>query len=92
MFPEVSLFTKLLQANALDGWDHQEHIQKITVLGGYGEVPLKTMLRANMAMSGTETGCVPVAFSQSICAEGRYGGRDNKSHLPANTLKMVLPI
>lgn len=62
------------------------------VLGGYEEVPLKTTLRANTAMRGTETGCVLVAFSQSICTEGQNEGSDNKSHLPGNTLKIVFPV
>lgn len=48
----------------------KNRVKKMTVLDGYGEVLLKTMLRANMTMSGTETGCIPAAFSRSICAEG----------------------
>lgn len=67
-------------------------LKKITVLGGYGEVSVNTVLRANMAMSGTETGCVLTVFSQRICTEHPYGGRDYKSHLPVNSLKMVFPM
>jgi len=85
------LFTKLLQANALDGWEHHAHVKHVKQPWS-NVAPLKTTLRVNMAMSGTETGYVPDVFSQSICTEGQYGGRDNKSHLPDNTSKMVLPI